>query len=82
MYIDGQTDRQTDRSKKASIDVHDVGGACSGPSRCAYVRLWVFSDLSRNNFTKISVEAAPLLATLYRPKPPFVRTGPHHMDSV
>ena len=33
----------------------------------AYVWLWVFSDLSRNKFTKIGVEVAPLLATLYRP---------------
>jgi hypothetical protein len=30
----------------------------------AYVCLWVFSDLSRNKFTKIGVEVAPLLATL------------------
>jgi hypothetical protein len=34
---------------------------------CGYVRLCGPSDLSRNKFTKVSVEAAPLLATLYRP---------------
>ena len=31
-----------------------------------YVCVWC-SDLSRNKFTKITVEAAPLLVTLYRP---------------
>ncbi len=48
------------------VRVH-LGCASAGLSVCVYVCLCVFSDLSRNNFTKISVEAAPLLATLYRP---------------
>jgi hypothetical protein len=34
---------------------------------CGYVRLCVPSDLSGNKFTKVRIEAAPLLATLYRP---------------
>jgi hypothetical protein len=43
-------------------------GVCLFGSVCVsvYVCVWC-SDLSRNKFTKITVEAAPLLVTLYHP---------------
>ncbi len=43
-------------------------GVCLFGSVCVSVYVCVrCSDLSRNKFTKISVEAAPLLVTLYHP---------------